>query len=113
MRIAFTSTSPYMDSKIDPRFGRASYIVILNENTQEITSLDNRQAINELHGSGPALVQKIYELKPDVIITGNGPGENAAKALQRLNLKVYANAHDLTLEEAYKRYKEGHLKQLL
>ena len=31
--------------------------------------------------------QKIFDLKADILITGNGPGENAAAVLKKMNLK--------------------------
>jgi predicted Fe-Mo cluster-binding NifX family protein len=111
MKIMFTATGSNWDSKIDPRFGRAAYLVFLDEDSRELTSIDNRAANNEAHGAGAATAQKIFDYKPDVMITGNGPGETASNALKRLNIKIYVDAHNLTLNEAYQLYKEGRLRQ--
>lgn len=100
MRIAFTSTGKTWDSMIDPRFGRTEFIVVYDEETKQLTTFDNSAIKEEAHGAGTATVQKLYEMKPDVLITGNGPGENAAAALKHLNLQIYANAHNMTLQEA-------------
>jgi len=54
----------------------------------------------------------MYEVKPDVLITGNGPGETAATALKNLNMKIYVDAHNLTLEQAYESYRNGALKEI-
>jgi predicted Fe-Mo cluster-binding NifX family protein len=111
MKIAFTATGPDWDSKIDSRFGRAAYLVFLDEDTHELTSMDNRAVNNEAHGAGAATAQKIFDYEPDVMITGNGPGETASIALKRLNMKIYVDAHNLTLKEAYQLYREGRLRQ--
>lgn len=111
MKIAFTATGPTWDSIIDPRFGRTAYLVFFDEDTRELTSSDNRAVNQEAHGAGAATARKIFDYKPDVLITGNGPGETASIALKRLNMKIYTDAHDLTLEEAYQHYREGRLRQ--
>lgn len=112
MRIAFTSTGKNWDSIIDSRFGRTEFIVVYNEETKGIEVVDNSAVKNEAHGAGTATAQKMYEVKPDVLITGNGPGETAANALKRLNMKIYVDAHNLTLEQAYESYRNGALKEI-
>lgn len=112
MKIAFTSTGPKMDALIDSRFGRADYIVMYNEEDLSLTVIDNTSVQNEAHGAGTATAQKVFEMKPDVLITGNGPGENAATALKRLNMKIFINAHNISLQDAYLQYKQGKLEAL-
>ncbi len=112
MRIAFTSTGKSWDSIIDSRFGRTEYIVIFDEETKTLELVDNSAVKNEAHGAGTATAPKMYEVKPDVLITGNGPGETAATALKRLNMKIYVDAHNLTLEQAYESYRNGALKEI-
>lgn len=109
MRIAFTATGNTWDSLIDPRFGRTAFIVITDEQTREFLSVDNNDSRNEAHGAGTATAQKLSALKPDVLITGNGPGVSAFSALKQMNIKIYVDAHNLTVREAYARYKEGRL----
>ena len=112
MKIAFTSTGKTWDSIMDSRFGRTEFIVVYNEETKELEVFDNSAVKNEAHGAGTATAQKMYELKPDVLITGNGPGETAATALKKLNMKIYVDAHDLTLEQAYESYRNGALTEI-
>ncbi len=104
MRIAFTSEGTSWDSLIDPRFGRTESIVLFDEESKELTSVDNSEVKNEAHGAGTATAQMIFELKPDVLITGNGPGENAAKALKHIKMKIFIDAHGLTIRQAYDNY---------
>jgi len=112
MKIAFTSAGKAWDSMIDPRFGRTEFFVIYDEETEEITTVDNSAVKNDAHGAGTATAQKIFEIKPDVLITGNGPGENAATALKQLDMKIFVNAHNMTIKEAYDNYKNGKLTTL-
>jgi predicted Fe-Mo cluster-binding NifX family protein len=112
MKIAFTSTGINWESSIDPRFGRTEYIILYDEETKEFETIDNSAVKNEAHGAGTATSQKIYDLKPDVLITGNGPGETASKALKHLNMKIFVDAHKLTIKQAYEYYLSGKLTEI-
>lgn len=112
MRIAFTSTGKNWDSIIDSRFGRTEYIVVFDDETKQLEVIDNSAVKNEAHGAGTATSQKMYEIKPNVLITGNGPGETAANALKHLDMKIYVDAHNLTLKQAYDEYLKGELKEI-
>lgn len=111
MKIAFTSKGIELDSAMDARFGRTEYILIYDETNDEFTHYDNRAIANEAHGAGPQTAQKLFELNPDVLITGNGPGGNAAAVLAKAGLNIYIGAGEMTVKEAYEAYKNGKLKE--
>ena len=110
MKLAFTSKGKSWDSKIDPRFGRTEYIFIFDEVTNKISHYDNRSIKNNAHGAGPQTAQRLFDLKADVLITGIGPGGNAAAILERMGTKIYTGAGDMNIKEAYDAYKKGILK---
>ncbi len=112
MRIAFTSAGTSWDAQIDPRFGRTAYLVLYNEETAQLEVYDNSAVQADAHGAGTATAQRIYELHPDVLITGNGPGDTAYKALKNLDMSIYVDAHNLSLQEAYNKFKNKELKAL-
>jgi Uncharacterized conserved protein len=112
MRIAFTATGTNWDSIIDPRFGRTEYIVIYDEKDQVLSAVDNSAVKNEAHGAGTATAQKVFELKPDILITGNGPGETASNALKHLEIRIFINAHGMTIKQALQQYKNGKLQEI-
>ncbi len=111
MIIVFTTNGTEWDSKMDARFGRAKYFVAYNEETKELTALDNSDVEGEAHGAGPKAAQKLAELKANVLITGNGPGGNAATVLQKLGTECYIGAGEMTIKEAYDAYKAGDLNK--
>ena len=111
MKIVFTAQGTDWDSKMDARFGRAKYFLIYDEETEQLSTMDNSDVEKEAHGAGPKAAQKMAEAKADVLITGNGPGGNAATVLQRLGMKSYIGAADYTVKEAYEAYKAGNLKE--
>lgn len=112
MKIAFTAKGKKWDSAIDPRFGRTEFFFIYDEEKDQISSIDNTSISEVAHGAGPQTAQKLFESKPDILITGNGPGGNAASILERANLTIYTGAGKMTIQEAYDAYKKGDLKKL-
>ncbi len=109
MKIAFTTKGTDWDAQMDSRFGRAEYFLIYDEEEDSLTSIDNTSVADIAHGAGPRSAQKLLELRPDVLITGNGPGGNAATVLQQAKVKVYTGASDMTAKHAYDAYKNGEL----
>ncbi|RLD42000.1 MAG: dinitrogenase iron-molybdenum cofactor biosynthesis protein [Bacteroidetes bacterium] len=109
MKIAFTTKGTTWDSAMDPRFGRTEYFLIYDEEKDELTHFDNRDSANDAHGAGPKTAQKLFEFKPDVLITGNGPGGNAGTVLEKAGIKIFVGAGEMTVKEAFGAYKENKL----
>lgn len=109
MKIAFTTKGTKWDSEMDPRFGRTSYFLFYDEDKDELNHYDNRDSANDAHGAGPKTAQKLFQFNPDVLITGNGPGGNAASVLEKTKTKVYIGAGEMTVKEAFDAYKKGEL----
>jgi predicted Fe-Mo cluster-binding NifX family protein len=111
MKIAFTASGEGWDAKIDPRFGRTDYILVYDEDNDTLSSTDNRDIKEVEHGAGPKTAQLIFELSPDVLITGNGPGGNAAAILSKMKVKIYVGAGGMNIREAYTAYQNKQLKE--
>ncbi|MDY6915814.1 MAG: NifB/NifX family molybdenum-iron cluster-binding protein [Candidatus Cloacimonadota bacterium] len=112
MKIAFTAQGPSWNDPIDPRFGRAQYLLIYDEEKDKLTVIDNT-AINQVaHGAGPETARKLFQVNPNILITGNGPGGNAARVLENAQISVFIGAGSLTVEQAYQKYKNNELEKL-
>lgn len=107
MKIAVTSTGTDISSKVDPRFGRAAYIIVVDAETFEFEALDNKENVNALKGAGIQAATMVSEKGAEVLLTGFC-GPNAFKALQAANIKV-ANDASGTIKEAVKAYMDGKL----
>lgn len=112
MKIVFTAKGADMDAAMDPRFGRTEYFIILDEESGNVESYDNRAIEQQAHGAGPRTAQKLGEYGASVLVTGNGPGGNAASVLQTLGVKVFVGAANMSVREAYGAYKAGELKSV-
>ena len=111
MKIAFTTKGTKWDSMMDPRFGRTEFFLVYDEEKDEFMHFDNREIENEAHGAGPKTAKKLFELQADILITGNGPGGNAASVLENAGVKIYVGAGQLTVKEAFDAYKKNELKE--
>ena len=112
MKFIFTAKGTEWDSPMDPRFGRTQFFFVYDEETNDIQTYDNSSIENEAHGAGPKTAQKLAEYGAEVLITGNGPGGNAATVLKATGTVVYVGAGDMTVKEAYEAYRNNDLKLL-
>ncbi|NQU27501.1 MAG: dinitrogenase iron-molybdenum cofactor biosynthesis protein [Candidatus Marinimicrobia bacterium] len=111
MKIAFTTKGTGWETMMDPRFGRTEYILVYDEENESFNDFDNRDTTNEAHGAGPRTAQKLFELNPDILITGNGPGGNAARVLEQAGIEIFTGAREMTVKQAFEAYKAAKLEQ--
>ena len=107
MKIAVTSQGKDLDSQVDPLFGRAAYILIVDSETLNFEALDNKENINALKGAGIQAASNVSNKGAEVLITGFC-GPNAFKALKAANIGVANNASG-TVREAVEAYLAGKL----
>ena len=113
MKIAFTAKGTEWDSMIDPRFGRTEFILIYDDAIDKLTHYDNREIENVAHGAGPQTAQKLFDYKPDILITGNGPGGNAARVLNESRMKIFIGAGEMSVKKAYQAYNDNKLQEFV
>jgi len=109
MKIALTSHGKNWEDKMDSRFGRADGFLLFDDQTDELSWHDNKQNINASHGAGIQAGQNIADLGVEVLITGH-VGPKAFKVLNAASIKMFIDAKDMTIKEAYEKYKNGNLK---
>ncbi|MEJ2025010.1 MAG: NifB/NifX family molybdenum-iron cluster-binding protein [Deltaproteobacteria bacterium] len=107
MKVAVTATGKELDSPVDPRFGRAPYIVIVDSDEMTVEALDNKENMNALKGAGIQAATMVSDHGAEVLLTGHC-GPNAFKALQAADIGVANNATG-TVREAVTAYLEGKL----
>ena len=105
MKIAVTSKGKTMDSEVDPRFGRAAYILVVDSETLSFEALDNQENVNAFKGAGIQAAKMVSEKGAEVLLTGYC-GPNAFKAMQAAKIGV-ANDATGTVGEAVAAYKAG------
>lgn len=107
MKIAVTSQGKDLESQVDPRFGRAAYIIIVDSETMDFEVLDNKENLNAFKGAGIQAASNISDKGTEVLLTGFC-GPNAFKTLDAAGVKVSNNASG-TIRDAIKAFLEGKL----
>ena len=107
MKIAVTSTGTDLDAQIDPRFGRAAYILIVDSKTFDFEVLDNKENVNALKGAGIQTARMVSDKQAEVLLTGFC-GPNAFKVMKAVKIGVANNA-DGSVKDAVKAYLDGKL----
>jgi predicted Fe-Mo cluster-binding NifX family protein len=105
MKIAVTSTGTDLDAAVDPRFGRAAYILIVDADTLDFDVLDNAENVNAFKGAGIQAATMISDTHAEVLLTGFC-GPNAFKTLDAARVKVAGDVSG-TVREAVAAYIDG------
>jgi predicted Fe-Mo cluster-binding NifX family protein len=107
MKLAVTAAGPDLSSPLDPRFGRARYLLLVNTPFRTVESVDNRAGLNAAEGAGVQAAQSVIDHQAEAVITGNC-GPKAFRALAAAGIPVYL-APEGTVAEAIDRYDRGQL----
>lgn len=105
MKIAITSTGTDLDAQVDPRFGRAAYIIVADTESLEFEVIDNAENKNAFKGAGIQAASAIADKGAKVLLTGFC-GPNAFKTLDAAGVKVANDAKGI-VREAIDTFKAG------
>ena len=106
MKIAISATGKDLDSAIDPRFGRASYFVIVDAESGNIVNvIDNLAAQDSAQGAGINAATLVAESGAQAVLTGQ-VGPKAFEVLQASGIRVISNVSG-KVGEASEQYKKG------
>lgn len=108
MKIAITSKGPGLDDEMDPRFGRAAYIIIVDTETLDYEAVDNANNVNAFKGAGIQAAATIADKGAEVLLTGFC-GPNAFQALNAAGVKV-ANDQAGPIKSVIEKFKESGAK---
>lgn len=105
-KIAISSESPDLDTRVDPRFGRAAGFVIIDPDTLTFDYVDNGASQVMAQGAGIQAAEIVAATGAGVLLTGY-VGPKAFKALTAAGIKIGQNVDNLTVRQALERYQAG------
>ena len=105
MKIAVSARGEHLDAEVDPRFGRARYILIVDTETMACEVLDNSANVNAFKGAGIQAATMVADKGAQVLVTGYC-GPNAFRTVQAAGMKVVTDATG-TVREAVETVKTG------
>ena len=109
MKIAITAQTPSPESPVDPRFGRAPWLMIYDPQNGSWESIDNIAGIEAAHGAGIQAAKKVVDHKALALVTG-AIGPKAFKSLTSAGVKIYHGACG-TVREALQACQQGKLAE--
>jgi len=108
MKICVTSTGSNLDARVDPRFGRCQYFMIVDPDTMEFEAISN-EGIGASSGAGIQAAQTVANRGVDALISGN-VGPNAFQTLTAAGVRVLTDASG-TIKDAIEMYRTGRLSE--
>ncbi len=108
MKIVVTAKGIDLDSEVDPHFGRAAYLLVIDPESLEVEALNNNENVKAFKGAGIQAATMIHEKGARVLLTGYC-GPNAFKTCQAAGIEVISEASG-TVREVVASFKNGELK---
>ena len=106
MKLCITCQGTALESKVDERFGRAPYFLIVDRETKEFHAVRNA-ALTAGRGAGVVAAQILSDLGVEALVTGI-VGPNAFHALKAARIKVYEGASEIdTAAAALEKFTKG------
>jgi predicted Fe-Mo cluster-binding NifX family protein len=102
MKIAITAMGKDIDSQVDPRFGRAQFILIVDQDGTITEAIDNSQNRNAMKGAGIQAAKILADRRVEVLMTGHC-GPNAFTTLKAAGIKVGIDQSG-TVKDALERF---------
>jgi len=107
MKIAVSSTGPTLQDKVDPRFGRCPYFLIVNPATMEFEALPNTNA-DLGGGAGIQSATLVMEKGATVLLTGSC-GPNAVQVFEQGNVHIVTGVSGM-VTQVVQQFAAGSLK---
>jgi predicted Fe-Mo cluster-binding NifX family protein len=105
MKVAVSAAGSDLNAKVDARFGRAPYFVIVDTETMAFEAVANTQNLQAAQGAGVQAAAHVARFKPAAVLTGNC-GPKAFQTLKAAGITVAVNVAG-TVKEAVQRYLDG------
>lgn len=110
VKIAITAQGEELSSEMDLRFGRAKWLIVVDAETGDFQSHDNKVNLNAAQGAGIQTGRNIANLGVEAVVTGN-VGPNAFKTLSAAGVRIFL-AEKQTVQDAIDSFKAGKLKEV-
>jgi len=105
-KIAISSEGPDLDTRVDPRFGRAAGFVIVDPETMAFEYVDNGASQVMAQGAGIQAAEIVAATGARILLTGF-VGPKAFRALNAAGITIGQNVDNLTVREAVQRFQAG------
>jgi len=108
VKIAVSANGPDLQAQVDPRFGRAPYILLIDADKGEVEALSNAPNLQAAQGAGVQTAALVARHQPAAVLTGNC-GPKAFQILEAAGIQVIVGVAG-SVKEAVAAYQAGKYK---
>jgi predicted Fe-Mo cluster-binding NifX family protein len=111
MKLAVSALGTTLDDRVDERFGRAEYLLLVDATSLEVETVDNTANRNALQGSGIGAAEAVASRGATIVITGH-LGPKAYTALGAAGVAGFEGS-GMTVRDAIGAWERGELQPLV
>jgi predicted Fe-Mo cluster-binding NifX family protein len=111
MKIVLTVSNPDIESEVDPRFGRGTYLLVVDTDTEAWEACAN-PGVNASGGAGIQAAQFVTNRQAKAVISGDF-GPHAFQALKTAGVSMYLYGNCRNASEALALFKASQLQQIV
>lgn len=106
-KIAISATGQSLEAQVDPRFGRAAFLLLVDPETMEFEAMVNRLNLQAAQGEGLQAAALVAGRHPAALLTGNC-GPKAFQNLEEAGIPVFLGVTG-SVREAVQQFRTGKL----
>jgi predicted Fe-Mo cluster-binding NifX family protein len=110
MRVGISATGRDLDARVDDRFGRCPWFLVVDSDSSEFTALENLHA-EEGMGAGMGAAKDLIDARVDAVISGQ-VGPKAYEVLKAVNIDIFLVSGSITVKDALERLERGELRKM-
>ena len=110
MRIGVSATGRDLNARVDDRFGRCPWFLVVDTDSLEFEAVENRHA-QEGMGAGMAAAKDLIDEHVDAVISGQ-VGPKAYEVLKAMNIDIFLVSGGDSVKDALERLKRGELQRM-
>jgi len=110
MRVGISATGRDLNSKVDDRFGRCPWFLVVDGDSLEFEAVENRHA-EEGMGAGMGAAKDLIDERVEAIISGQ-VGPKAYEILKAVGIDIFLVSGGITVRDALERLKRGELRKM-
>jgi predicted Fe-Mo cluster-binding NifX family protein len=107
VKIAVSANGPTLEAAVDPRFGRAPYILMVDPDTLEFEAVANQINLQAAQGAGIQTAALAARYQPAAVLTGHC-GPKAFQTLRAAGIPVIVEVSG-PVRQAVEQYRAGQL----
>ncbi len=110
MKVGISATGSDLTARVDDRFGRCRWFLIVDSDLLEFTALENRHA-EEAMGAGVAAAKDLIDERVEAIISGQ-VGPKAYEVLKAVGIDIFVVSGGITVKDALEKLTRGELQRM-